>query len=163
MKQLWAPWRMEFLSGEKKTEGTCVFCTLPKAGDDRESLIVHRGEMNYIIMNKFPYNNGHLMVVPFQHTADLEQLSDEATNEMFRLGKLAVSSLRDKYKPEGYNLGMNLGAAGGAGIRDHVHLHIVPRWLGDTNFMPVIGETKAMPQHLMTSYDTIQEFFSRVK
>lgn len=151
---------MEFLVDSKQKPEGCVFCTLVKEDQDRKNLIVHRGETVFVILNKYPYNNGHLMVVPYQHTANLAELSDEASSSLMRMARFCVEALKHTYKPEGFNLGMNLGVSGGAGIRDHLHLHVVPRWLGDTNFMPVIGETKSMPQHLESSYDQLFSVFT---
>ena len=156
-KALWAPWRMELLNGEKPTG--CVFCELPKAGCDRKNLIVHRGERCFVVLNKYPYNNGHLMVVPSRHLPDLSALTPEESQEIFALMQKSVDVLKRAYGPEGYNLGMNLGAAAGAGVRDHVHMHIVPRWNGDTNFMPVLAEVKSMPQHLDASYTQLSALF----
>jgi ATP adenylyltransferase len=163
LKQLWAPWRMSFIeSAHQKTQG-CIFCTLPKENKDFENLIVYRRTHNFIILNKYPYNNGHLMVVPFQHTNDLTILDAETKHELFDLSELCMEALKESYKPEGFNLGMNLGAAGGAGIREHLHFHIVPRWTGDTNFMPVLADTKSMPQHLEASFTVLEQFFRRHK
>jgi ATP adenylyltransferase len=160
-KQLWAPWRMEFLKGPR--EDGCVFCTLVARSEDRESLIVYRSPLAFVIMNKYPYSNGHLMVVPNRHTADYAGLTADELSEMNRLSQHGVRALQEAYAPGGFNLGMNLGVAGGAGIRDHLHLHVVPRWVGDTNFLPVLADTRSMPQHLMESYDAILPYFSRIK
>jgi len=163
LKQLWAPWRMAFIAGEKKTKDNgCVFCELLAQRNDRENLILHRTEQVFVILNKYPYNNGHLMVVPNTHTASLTQLPESTLSALMLMGKIGVQALEATYQPEGFNLGMNLGVSGGAGIKDHLHLHVVPRWLGDTNYMPVLSETKAMPQHLETSYDDLHAFFRRL-
>jgi len=162
IKQLWAPWRMEYLGGvREKKKDVCVFCALPGEADDRNNLIVHRGKSNFVILNRFPYNSGHVMVVPFQHTNKLHELSPDTMLEMMQLIRRSTEALGHAYKAEGFNVGMNLGLAGGAGIQDHLHMHIVPRWVGDTNFMPIIAETKAMPQHLLTTFDSILEGFRR--
>ena len=162
IKQLWAPWRMEYLGDVRANEVKgCVFCELPKQSEDRNNLIVHRGKTQFVILNRFPYNSGHVMVVPNQHTNDLGKLSSDEMQEMMQLIRRSTEALKHAYKAEGFNIGMNLGTAGGAGIRDHLHMHIVPRWVGDTNFMPIIAEAKAMPQHLLTSYDQILEGFRR--
>ncbi len=153
MKNIWAPWRKEFILGAK-TKG-CIFCQLPRKKDDRHNLILFRGKYSYIILNRFPYNNGHLMVVPFRHTKDLSKLSDKENAEIFRLASLSVKSLEKTMFPQGHNLGINLGAAGGAGIRDHLHLHVVPRWVGDTNWMPVLDKTKVMIEYLEETYDRL--------
>src|SRR3569833_1278938 len=135
-----------------RTEG-CVFCSKLSSSDDREQLILHRGKSCFIIMNLFPYNNGHLMVAPFRHTADLVALTDEEQAEMMRLTRYCVRVLTDAFRPDGFNVGMNLGKSAGAGVADHLHMHIVPRWDGDTNFMPVLGETKVLPDALYATYD----------
>ncbi len=154
---LWAPWRMEFIKGKAPTG--CIFCELPRQNEaltpDKETLIVHRASKSYIILNKFPYNSGHLLIVPNQHTALYTDLPDDVLSEMNGLSKLAMKALDARYKPQGYNVGMNLGEAAGAGVKEHLHIHIVPRWMGDTNFMPVLAETKCLPQHLMTSFEEI--------
>lgn len=161
MKQLWAPWRMEFIEGPK--EPGCVFCSALEGSDDRKNLVLKRGREVYVILNKYPYNNGHVMVVPHQHTSDLALLSKNALSEMMELGRDCVSVLAEQLKAPAFNLGMNLGEAAGAGIRDHLHLHVVPRWVGDTNFMPVIADTKSMPLHLMQSYDNLFNAFGRTR
>ena len=160
-KPLWAPWRMEYLSNDPsapKATG-CVFCNALEKSEDRENLILFRGESAFVILNKFPYNNGHLMVIPNRHTADYLSFSEAEFVEMHQLMQTGVEALKQALHPCGFNMGMNLGSAGGAGIREHLHMHIVPRWTGDTNFMPVIAEVKAMPQHLMTSYDQLKPHF----
>ncbi len=160
VKQLWAPWRMDFI--EKKTGPVgCVFCNLVQENDDRKNLILYRDERVFVILNKYPYNNGHLMIVPFRHTADFSALQASEVQDLSVLTQRSVQVLSESYKPEGYNIGMNLGVCGGAGIKDHLHMHVVPRWGGDTNFMPVIGETKAMPEHLSQSYDRLVKHFKK--
>lgn len=161
MKQLWAPWRMEFLKGPR--EQGCVFCMLPADTKDRDNLILHRGKKAFVILNKYPYCNGHLMIVPLRHTAEFHSLAADEIAEMNSLAQHGVKALSEAYEPAGYNLGMNLGVAGGAGIKDHLHLHVVPRWVGDTNFLPVLGETRSMPQYLLSSYDALSPYFSRIK
>lgn len=162
-KQLWAPWRMEYLSDNKdKRDAGCVFCKLPEEKNDRDNLIVHRGEKAFVILNKYPYNNGHVMIVPSRHLSDYAELSNEELLQMGDLTRHTVNALKSAYRCEGFNIGMNLGTAGGAGIKDHLHLHVVPRWIGDTNFMPVLADTKSMPQHLLSSYDNIHEYFRRL-
>jgi len=137
-----------------RTEG-CIFCTLPREGRDREHGILYQGRRAYVILNAFPYNSGHLMVVPHRHVARPEQLTDEERLEVFHLMTAAMQAVTDVYRPEGYNAGMNLGRAAGAGIDDHLHLHVVPRWVGDTNFMPVLGETKVLPEDLTATFDRL--------
>ena len=151
MERLYAPWRMAYIEQPQKPKASatgCVFCDAAASTDDTANLIVHRGEAAFVILNKFPYNNGHLLVVPYLHTAALADLSDAATAEILTLAKTAQAALGKAMHPEGYNLGMNLGTAAGAGIADHLHLHVVPRWNGDTNFMPVLTDVKVMPDAL---------------
>jgi ATP adenylyltransferase len=156
MERMYAPWRMAYIeqpqkpkeSSTKEHSTDCVFCDAAASTDDVANLIVHRGVSAFVILNKFPYNNGHLLVVPYQHTASLNDLRDAATLELMTLAKAAQAALAGAMHPEGYNLGMNLGKSAGAGIADHLHLHIVPRWNGDTNFMPVLTDVKVMPDSL---------------
>jgi ATP adenylyltransferase len=150
MERVWAPWRMAYLE-MSQPEG-CLFCNKPKETDDAAALILHRGEHAFIMLNAFPYNNGHLMIAPYRHTADMESLSTEESREIMELCQFCLSLLRQAYRPDGYNVGMNLGRTAGAGIADHLHLHVVPRWNGDTNFMPVIGETKVLSEALQNTY-----------
>jgi ATP adenylyltransferase len=155
MEKLWAPWRMAYLEVTAPTG--CIFCEKPSAGKDERNWILHRGERAFIILNAFPYNNGHLMVAPFRHTADLESLVAEEQAEIFQLTQLSVRLLGTAYQPNGYNLGMNLGKTAGAGVADHLHMHIVPRWDGDTNFMPVVADTKVLPDSLDNTYRKLRE------
>lgn len=158
-KRLWAPWRAEYIyCGDKPTGRSrrrCLFCRLPAEGDDRASLILRRGRQAFLVMNRFPYNNGHLMVAPFRHVAGLDGLSPAEEREMFGLLRLALRGLRRAFRPHGFNVGANLGAVAGAGVVGHVHLHVVPRWQGDTNFMPLLGETKVVSEHLLSTYDRL--------
>ncbi len=159
MDRLWTPWRMEIIK-KYKPKGDCIFCTLLDAQQDSENLILHRAKHSFVILNKYPYNTGHVMIVPLRHTADYPSLTPEELSEVGSMTQHALKALQDVYKPEGYNIGMNLGASGGAGIRDHLHTHIVPRWVGDTNFMPLIAETKPMPELLSTTYSLLKPFFN---
>jgi ATP adenylyltransferase len=160
MEQLWAPWRMELIAkGESKTG--CIFCDLPRGKDDRENLILGRTRHTFAILSRFPYNNGHLMVVPRAHTADLLSLPREEHDELSEMLRVAVRLVGEGYGAHGYNVGMNLGRAAGAGIADHLHWHVVPRWNGDTNFMPVLGDTKVMIEHLFASWDRLRPLFDR--
>jgi ATP adenylyltransferase len=145
-KPLWAPWRLEYIGSADEQEG-CVFC-LAAAGDDEERLVVHRGPHAFVLLNKFPYSSGHLMVAPFRHGVELGDLEDEEVLDIHRLARSGLGALAETYAPQGYNLGWNLGRVAGAGIVDHVHLHVVPRWAGDTNFMPVLADVKVLPEHL---------------
>jgi ATP adenylyltransferase len=157
MKQLWAPWRMEYVKSEKSDE--CIFCSLPKANDDTKNYILHRGQSAFIIMNIFPYNSAHLMVSPFRHIGCLTAQNTDESKEMNNLNRRAIEILRAVINPEGFNVGYNIGKAAGAGYDEHIHCHIVPRWMGDTNFMPVLGETKVHPEHLKTTYKKLLPLF----
>ena len=156
LQRLWAPWRFGYIAGDDQLQG-CPFCVLPQRApaQDRESLILQRGEHAYVIFNAYPYNPGHLMVCPYEHLADLESLSVEATTELFELGRRSVAVLRRRLGAQGVNLGMNLGSAAGAGIAEHLHLHAVPRWIGDTNFISVVGASRVLPRALEELYDEL--------
>jgi ATP adenylyltransferase len=145
-KPLWAPWRLEYIQQADEQEG-CIFC-LAASGDDEASLVVHRGERAFVLLNKFPYSSGHLMVAPIRHVGEFGELTDEEALEIHRLAERGIAALAETYAPQGYNLGWNLGRIAGAGVLDHVHLHVVPRWAGDTNFMPVLADVKVLPEHL---------------
>ena len=146
-KPLWAPWRLEYIERADEQEG-CVFC-LAAAGDDEERLVVHRGVGAFVLLNKFPYSSGHLMIAPFRHVGELGELDDAEALEIHRLAERGLGALATTYSPQGYNLGWNLGRIAGAGVVDHVHMHVVPRWAGDTNFMPVLADVKVLPEHLV--------------
>jgi ATP adenylyltransferase len=156
-KPLWAPWRIDYILG-KKPDG-CVFCSMPGENDDKLHNIIKRGESCYVVLNLFPYNNGHLMVAPFRHISDYDALTKEELTESARLTQECVVALKKAFKPEGFNIGVNQGAVAGAGIKEHLHIHIVPRWSGDYNFMPVIGQTKVIPVHLSETYDALKDAF----
>jgi ATP adenylyltransferase len=160
LQRLWAPWRFGYIAGADPVDG-CPFCVLPARGPerDRESLILHRGARAYVIFNAYPYNPGHLMVVPYEHSADLEHLDPEVAAEVFALGRLTVGVLKERIGAQGINLGMNLGGVAGAGITDHLHLHAVPRWGGDTNFMSVVGAARVLPKALEEMYDELLPAF----
>lgn len=146
MDYLWTPWRYAYVSTADKAE-RCVFCDKNEA-EDRESLVVYRGKYNYVVLNRFPYTSGHVMVVPYQHVNELRRLAPEAAQEMMSLAQRLESVLRAEYNPDGINLGMNIGKAAGAGVAGHIHMHILPRWVADANFMTVIGETRVLPESL---------------
>jgi ATP adenylyltransferase len=148
---LWNPWRFQYVTKEKKSD-ECIFCELPRVGNDEETLIVHRGELNYVILNRYPYTTGHLMVVPFHHTDSLQGIDDQTADELFSLIRIADRKVREIYRPKGVNIGMNLGEAAGAGIAEHIHMHLLPRWIGDANFLTVIGETRILPEELSETY-----------
>ena len=153
---LWAPWRLEYIQQAGEGAG-CVFCEEGDGAlDPAESLLVQRGDVTIALMNKFPYSSGHVMVAPRRHVGDLTELTDEEALEIHRLAIGSVHTLRSVYGPDGFNLGWNLGRSAGAGIADHVHLHVVPRWSGDTNFMPVLADVKVLPEHLLESRDRLR-------
>ena len=145
-RQLWAPWRLEYIEQADEQVG-CVFCRAA-ASDDEAGLVVHRGRHAFAMLNKFPYSSGHLMVAPYRHEGDFAALEDAEVVELHRLAGDGKAALAEVYAPDGYNLGWNLGRVAGAGVVDHVHVHVVPRWAGDTNFMPVLADVKVLPEHL---------------
>jgi ATP adenylyltransferase len=157
-ERLWAPWRLRYIEAASGSpvEG-CIFDELPAQENDRENLILYRGKTAFVIMNAFPYTNGHLMVAPFRHTNDLTLLTNEELLEINQLVAKCTSWIGKAYRPDGFNVGVNLGRAAGAGIPGHVHWHIVPRWEGDTNFMGVVGDVRVLPQSLEESYDRLAE------
>jgi ATP adenylyltransferase len=157
-QRIWAPWRLKYVKGAKDdADGGCIFCA--RLGEstehDRENLIVHRGERCFVILNKFPYTNGHLMVAPYEHVATLPELDAETGAEMMALVQKGIKILGDIYDPQGFNVGVNQGRVAGAGVEHHIHMHVVPRWGGDTNFMPVLADTRVMPQSLEESYEAL--------
>jgi ATP adenylyltransferase len=154
MKHLWSPWRLEYLQAPK-ADG-CIFCRAVEGDDDRGNLVLLRGERVFLILNRFPYNNGHLMVVPYAHVPSLEDLDAPTLAEMMLLLKQGLAALRSAMHPDGFNLGANLGHVAGAGVEEHVHFHVVPRWLGDTNFMPVVGDLRVVPQTWLQTYDQLK-------
>jgi ATP adenylyltransferase len=149
---------MEYIQGE--SAGKCIFCVRDTKGEDRERLILFRGEHAFVMMNKYPYSNGHLMVAPYRHTAELNDLTEVETLEMHKLLVLCRNVLQDSISPHGFNIGMNLGQVAGAGVADHLHMHIVPRWSGDTNFMPIFADVRVIPQHLEATYERLAQGFA---
>ncbi len=162
MEVLWAPWRLDYILGPKPDE--CVFC-IPNAdeGDDRERLVLHRGVACYVIMNKYPYNNGHLMICPYRHASCITKLTAEELHESTNLIQTCVEVLLEAFEPQGVNVGLNLGVAAGAGIAAHLHWQLVPRWSGDASFMAVFGETTVIPEHLQSSYNRLKPLFDKRK
>jgi ATP adenylyltransferase len=161
MDRLWSPWRYQYVSSATSTKG-CIFCIKPAEQRDAENFIVHRGENNFILLNLFPYSTGHLMVAPYRHVASLSEADPAELEEMMSLARAAEGHLRSLYRPDGFNLGMNLGASAGAGVPGHIHLHILPRWVGDTNFMTTVGETRVLPEALETTYARLKEKFAGI-
>jgi ATP adenylyltransferase len=160
IKLLWSPWRMEYVKREK--EKGCVFCNRIKQSDDKKNLILVRFKYSFVIMNLYPYNNGHLMVVPYRHVSDYSSLKEIERNEIAELTNLSIKVMKNVLNPQGFNIGMNIGRIGGAGIADHLHQHIVPRWEGDTNFMPIIGHTKVIVDSLNETYNDLKIGFSKL-
>jgi ATP adenylyltransferase len=151
--RIWAPWRLAYVKdASKDIEEECIFCAKPAAGDDEANLIVHRGEHSFVILNLFPYTNGHLMVAPYEHVGRLQEMPAETLAEMMALAQRAMDRLEQVYQPHGYNVA-------GAGVEHHIHMHVVPRWAGDNNFMPVIADTKVMPQSIEQSYEALKGAF----
>ena len=166
MDKIFAPWRMQYIlsnsdNGDPQEKG-CIFCNFPKLDEDEKRLIIERGKYCFVIMNAYPYNPGHLMVVPYRHTADVTSLSAEEFGEMTALVQNSVKALTELMQPHGFNIGMNLGKVAGAGIDQHLHMHIVPRWNGDTNFMPVIGEVRVVSESLASTYSRLKAIWPQV-
>lgn len=161
MQRLWSPWRSKYIaSGVDANAEGCVFCGIaadPAA--DASNFVLHRGERAFVLLNLYPYITGHLMVVPYLHTSEFDSVAKEITDEMMDLAKRSQTALRDTYSPAGFNLGMNLGSAAGAGIADHIHIHVLPRWSGDTNFMTTVGESRVIPEALEVTYQKLKEKF----
>jgi ATP adenylyltransferase len=158
--RLWAPWRSSYIKGSKSDE--CIFCTKP-ALPDEEGLVVRRGERCFVMLNAFPYTSGHVMIAPYAHTAALQDLDEPTSVELISLAKQSLRAIGEAYRPEGYNVGANLGSVAGAGIADHFHMHVVPRWEGDTNFMPVVGDTRVLPEGLDETFRSLKAAFASVE
>ena len=155
MDYIWTPWRYAYVTGAEKTTG-CIFRDAPQAGDDEKVRIVHRGRHCYVILNTYPYTPGHIMIVPYDHLDELHKLSAEATHELVDLSQRMELILRDLYHPDGLNLGMNIGKAAGAGVAGHIHMHVLPRWVADSNFVSVVGETRVLPETLEITWKKIK-------
>ena len=160
MKQIWAPWRLEYI--QSPDSGSCIFCLEQGTEADQARLIVARGEHSFVIMNRYPYSNGHLMVSPFRHLGNFDELSDKEILEIHQLTVLSQRALREVCGAQGFNIGWNLGQVAGAGVEDHIHVHIVPRWAGDSNFMPVLADTRVIPQHIEMTYALLVEAFANL-
>lgn len=164
METKFTPWRMRYIKRDEMPPGVCVFCAMSSEDPpdhDPENLILHRGERCFVVLNLFPYNTAHTMVLPYEHTADLVGLDAATAHELFDLTRRCVALIGAEYQPQGFNTGMNLGRIAGAGIAEHLHMHIVPRWSGDTNFMPIVGQTKLIPEELEETYNRLRPRFRR--
>ena len=157
MKNIWAPWRIQYIRGEKPAG--CFLCTKPAEDNDKENFVLYRGEKNFIMLNSFPYNPGHLLVAPYRHTGNPEELTAAERNEHFELVSRSIRVLKEVLNPGGFNIGANLGKAAGAGVEDHFHSHIVPRWNGDNNYIPVLADVRIVPQALAETYDALRGKF----
>lgn len=162
MKQLWSPWRMKYIEGHDPVEG-CIFCEAIKIEDGIDNLIVARGERAFVMLNRYPYTNGHLLVVPYIHQSSIETLDSSTRAELMEWLNCSLTALRAEYKAPAFNMGANLGAAAGAGVAEHVHFHIVPRWAGDTNFMSVVSETRVLPEDLAVTWKRMKQRFDLLK
>ena len=161
MNRLWAPWRIKYI--RRKGIDGCVFCLKSNSKDDEDDLVLFKGKECFVLMNLYPYSNGHLMISPYTHTSDTNRLSSKCNQEIMHLANESMNILKKKMNAEGFNFGANLGKAGGAGIEDHLHYHIVPRWTGDTNFMPVVGTTKVMVEGLNETWLSLKSEFDKIK
>jgi ATP adenylyltransferase len=160
MKRIWAPWRIDYIRSEKAPG--CIFCDMLPETDDKKVLVLERNQFSFVVMNKYPYNNGHLMVAPYEHTNDLASLKPEVYSEMFASVQKCTRVLKTEMNPHGFNIGLNLGLVAGAGVEDHLHFHVVPRWNGDTNFMPVLADCRVISEHLDESYDILKKQFDQI-
>jgi ATP adenylyltransferase len=161
VERLWTPWRRAFVEGADNRAGECFLCTISADPDDRKNLVLFRAERVFVLLNLYPYNSGHLMVAPFAHTGDLANLDAAIACDLMTVTQRSVGVLQRAYRPDAFNVGVNLGKPAGAGLPDHLHVHVVPRWNGDTNFMPVVGETKVLPESLDQTYERLEPFFHR--
>lgn len=163
MDRLWAPWRMGYILKNSKDKKGCFLCEALQSNDDRKNYILHRGKLAYVIMNIYPYNNGHLLVVPYSHVPDFDKLSIDEMTELMKLTQASVNILKQDMNPEGFNVGINIGSAAGAGLPGHMHIQIVPRWTGDTSYMTVLNECRVMPESLDATYARLRPFFEKMK
>lgn len=160
MKRIWSPWRAQFIQSKEKPAG-CIFCDAVKKQDGAENLIIARSKLGFVILNRYPYTSGHVMVVPFQHVPSYEELDQPTRSELMELINQATGVIRKVYQPEGFNVGANLGLPAGAGVASHIHFHIVPRWIGDANFMSTVGEVRVLPEELEETYRKLKDAWSK--
>lgn len=161
MKRIWAPWRMEYIEDSESKE--CIFCEKPEMRDNRKSYILYKGELSFVILNIFPYAYSHIMIAPYRHVSSFSKLKKDELLELVLIVQKSIEMMKKSLNPEGFNIGINEGKIAGAGIDEHMHVHIVPRWAGDTNFMPMLGEIKVFPEHLNTTYKKLLPFFQKIK
>mgnify|MGYP002006583392 CR=1 FL=1 len=159
---LWSPWRMDYIRSPRPNQNGCIFCEKSKSKKNNKNLIIHRGENSFILLNLYPYNNGHVMVAPYEHQPDFDKLNIDTQIEMMNFSSKLMKIMKDKMNAEGFNFGANFGSAAGAGIKEHLHLHIVPRWEGDTNFMPVLGHTKVQVDGLKETHKFLKSLFENI-
>lgn len=159
IQPLWAPWRLEYILTKKGPN--CIFCDMPKEERDRQNLILYRSGLGFVIMNLFPYNNGHLMVVPYRHVFSITELTGDELLDLMQMTQQSVSCLKEAFMPEGYNIGVNIGKVAGAGIEEHLHFHIIPRWVGDTHFMAALTEVRVIPEHVQCTFEKLYPLFNR--
>jgi ATP adenylyltransferase len=160
MDYLWTPWRSSYVKN-KGEAGSCIFCRAAASSTGEETLLVHRARLNFVILNRYPYTSGHLMIAPYQHVSRLQQVDLETVDEMMRLARLSERIIEEIYQPQGLNIGMNLGEAAGAGIEQHIHLHVLPRWMGDANFMTSIGDARILPEELSVTFTKLSDAFKQ--
>jgi ATP adenylyltransferase len=160
MDHLWTPWRSTYMK-EKRDRSGCVFCLAAASTNDEDTLIVFRGRLNFVILNRYPYTSGHLMIAPYQHVSRLQQVDDETSAEMMRLVRSSERLIEESYQPQGINIGMNLGEAAGAGIEQHIHMHALPRWFGDANFMTSVSHTRIIPEELSVTWSKLNQAFAK--
>ncbi len=159
MKEIWAPWRMEYILANSKEHNGCFLCEKAEQSKDEDNYVLHRGEYNFVILNAYPYNTGHLMVVPYRHGGNMDNLTKDEMADHLQIVSKCLKALQEAFEAQGFNIGMNIGKVAGAGLTDHLHTHIVPRWEGDTNYMPVIADIKVVPEGLKATYDKLKSHF----
>jgi len=160
MKSIWAPWRMDYILGDKSE--TCIFCSKPVEKDSNTNLVLYRGKLSMVMINKYPYSYGHLLVTPNKHVSGLEDLEVSEVNNLSLVLQKSIIILKEAFQPHGFNIGLNQGKVAGAGLEEHLHFHVVPRWIGDINFMPLLAETRVIPEHLDETYDRLSPFFKQL-
>ena len=163
MRHLWAPWRSTYLKNKEDHRIRCIFCEAAASGQDQATFVVHRARLSFVILNRYPYTSGHLMIAPYQHVSRLQKVDERTVEEMMRLARVSERIIEEVYKPQGLNVGMNLGEAAGAGIEQHIHLHVLPRWMGDANFMTTVGDTRVIPEALELTFAKLSAAFKELR